>query len=159
MDLIEDSFIQVSRALSEERKDYIASLLKNSLTDTDLNYIEYKRLLSILGELNDLEILILKSMNLRPHGTVVHEFWVTHGEALTPPRLTIGTAVQRDFDKSAIFKTHNLHLLSLGLIKPVFSRIRDGELPKFDDETGMLHARRHQITDLGKLLLKCIDQN
>lgn len=61
VDIIEDGFIQASRALTEERKEYISSLLKNSLTNEDLKHIEYKRLLSILGELNDLEVLILKS--------------------------------------------------------------------------------------------------
>ena len=48
VDLMEDGFLQAARALSEERIDYIASLLKNSLTDEDLEHIAYKKLLSIL---------------------------------------------------------------------------------------------------------------
>ena len=61
VDLMEDGFLQATRALSEERIAYIASLLKNSLMDEDLEHIAYKKLLSLLGELNDLEVLILKS--------------------------------------------------------------------------------------------------
>ena len=58
---MEDGFFQAVRALSEERIDYIASLIKNSLTDADLEEIAYKRLLSLLSELDDLDVLILKS--------------------------------------------------------------------------------------------------
>jgi len=50
IDLFEDGFLQVSRALSEERKEYIASLMKNSLSDQELMHSDYKRLLSILGQ-------------------------------------------------------------------------------------------------------------
>ena len=39
IDLIEDGFIQASRALSEERKEYIASLLKNSLTEDQVTQV------------------------------------------------------------------------------------------------------------------------
>jgi hypothetical protein len=74
VDLIEDGFVQASRALSEERKEYIASLLKNSLTDDQLKHIEYKRLLSILGELNDLEVLILKSLTFYTEKKEVRSF-------------------------------------------------------------------------------------
>ena len=53
--------------LSEERKEQIASLLKNSLSLGDLTHAEDKVLLSILGQLNDAEIVILRSYDL-PQG-------------------------------------------------------------------------------------------
>lgn len=59
VDLFEDALIQSTRALSQERIDYIASILKNSITQEELDHLEYKRLLSILAELNDAEIIIL----------------------------------------------------------------------------------------------------
>ncbi|MBA7576118.1 hypothetical protein ES708_17955 [subsurface metagenome] len=91
IDLFEDSLYQVSKALSEERKSYIASLFKNSLTDDQLEHIHYKQLLSILGELNDVEILILKSESLSSMGEK-DEFYKRHENALKPPHATFGAS-------------------------------------------------------------------
>ena len=44
-DLLEDSLHQASHAISYERKEYIASLLKNSLTLDDLDHIGKKETL------------------------------------------------------------------------------------------------------------------
>ena len=157
VDLIEDGFIQASRALSEDRKEYIASLLKNSLTDDELKHIEYKRLLSILGELNDLEILILKSKALHRGQPEFEEFWGAHEGALTPP-LAHMESTQEEIDKNTIYQTHKMHLVNLGLLKPRFKKPKRGELPEFDDKTGMIKAQSYEITALGRLLLRSIDQ-
>src|SRR5947209_2504154 len=49
-DLLEDSLIQASRALTDERRGYIASLLTNSITNENLAHLEEKKLLSLLGD-------------------------------------------------------------------------------------------------------------
>ena len=157
VDLVEDCFIQASRALSEERKEYIASLLKNSLTDKELKHIEYKRLLSILGELNDLEILILKSQTMYQGQPGHKEFWEVHKDALEPPSAHMGST-QEEIDKYTIHQTHKLHLASLGLLKARFKKPKRGELPEFDDKTGMIKAQGYDINGLGRLLLRSIDQ-
>jgi hypothetical protein len=158
VDLMEDGFWQAARALSEERKDYIASLLKNGLTDDELSYIEYKRLMSILGELNDLEILILKSKSMYPNQPEYNEFWEKHKNSIVLPVLTEAEATQAKIDKETIHKTHKLHLTNLGLLKARFGILRSGALPEFDQETGMIKAEGYWITMLGRLLLKSIDQ-
>lgn len=157
IDLIEDGFIQSSRALSEERKEYIASLLKNSLTEGEVRHIEYKRLLSILGELNDLEVLILKSQIMYRGQPEHQDFWETHEGALTQPIAGLGSS-QDEVDKHTIYQTHKLHLASLGLIKLRFKKPKRGEMPEFDDKTGMIKAQGYEITGLGRLLLRSIDQ-
>ena len=157
VDLIEDGFIQVSRALSENRKEYIASLLKNSLTDNDLKHIEYKRLLSILGELNDLEVLILKSKTVHRMDPKHNEFWKAHEDALTSPRAHMGSTLE-EIDKHTIYQTHKSHLVNLGLLEAKFKKPKRGELPEFDDKTGMIKAQSYDITSLGRLLLRSIDQ-
>lgn len=157
IDLIEDGFIQASRSLSEDRKEYIASLLKNSLTEDEVKHIEYKRLLSILGELNDLEVLILKSQTIY-RGQLEHqEFWKMHEKALTQPIAHMSSS-QEEIDKNTIYQTHKLHLSNLGLLKPRFKKPKRGELPEFDDKTGMIKAQGYDITGLGRLLLRSIDQ-
>ncbi|MCQ4317173.1 hypothetical protein EA797_03955 [Stutzerimonas zhaodongensis] len=157
VDLIEDGFLQAARALSEERKDYIASLLKNSLTNDRLEYIENKRLLSILGQLNDLEIIILKSYTLHHGEPDSEEFFKIHQDSLQPPDAFLGST-QEDLDKHVLHQTHKTHLASLGLLRPGFKRTKKGELPEFDDKTGMIKANGYSISPLGRLLLRSIDQ-
>ena len=158
VDLMEDSFIQASRALSEERKGYIASLLKNSLTNDELEHIEYKRLLTILGELNDLEVLILKSYTMYM-GTEKHnEFWGKHENALMTPITYLGSS-QEDTDRHTLFRTHKSHLVNIGLLRQKFKKPKRGELPEFDEKTGMIKAQGYEITPLGRILLRIIDQD
>jgi hypothetical protein len=156
VDLIEDGFVQASRALSEERKEYIASLLKNSLTDDQLKYIEYKRLLSILGELNDLEVLILKSLTFLHGEEGSNEFWEKHEKALNEPIAYLGSP-QEEWDKFEIYKTHKEHLVRLGLLKIRFKKPNKGEVPEFDEHTGMIKAQGYDITSLGELFLRSIE--
>lgn len=156
VDLIEDGFIQASRALSEERKEYIASLLKNSLTDDQLKHVEHKRLLSILGELNDLEVLILKSLTFLHGEEGSNEFWAKHEKALDEPIAYLG-GPQEEWDKSEIYKTHKDHLVRLGLLKIRFKKPNKGEVPEFDEHTGMIKAQGYDITSLGELFLRSIE--
>lgn len=156
VDLMEDGFLQAARALSEERIEYIASLLKNGLTDEDLEEIAYKRLLSLLDELDDLEVLILKSYfgNIKQQ----QEFQVKHQKVLRAPIVTHGSS-QEKVDKQAIYEAHKMNLTRLGLLKPYFKIPQRGEQPEFSQETGMMKAQGYRITNLGRLLLRSIDQD
>ena len=140
VDLMEDGFFQAARALSEERIDYIASLLKNSLTNEDLEHIAYKKLLSILGELNDIEVLLLKFYSI-PTMVKGEEFRSKHKEALTKP-IAYLMAPQEEVDKEAIYESYETNLARLGLIKPNFwPPMHRDELPEFDEETGMMESQ------------------
>ena len=156
LDLVEDSFIQASRALSPERQKYIAALLINSLTNEDLEHIESKRLLSLLGELNDLEILMLKSFTLRRSDEAYNEFWEKHEDTLQSPSAHMRTT-QKEIDKHTMFQTHKMHLVNIGLLKLKFRKPKRDEVPEFDDKTGMIKANGHDITPLARLLLKAIN--
>jgi hypothetical protein len=59
LDLFEDGLWQTTRALTEERLAHIASLLKNSIKSDDLAHEQEKMLLSLLGQLNDPELILL----------------------------------------------------------------------------------------------------
>ena len=156
IDLMEDGFMQAARALSEERIEYIASLLKNSLTNEDLEHIAYKRLLFLLGELNDIEVFILKSHL----GSIAEqqEFQRKHQDVLAVPRVYLG-APQEQVDEHAIYETYEANLVRLGLLSIRFEEPEQGELPELDAETGMLKAQGYDMTSLGKLLLRSIDQD
>ncbi|MGR0481995.1 MAG: hypothetical protein ACTFAL_11490 [Candidatus Electronema sp. V4] len=158
VDLMEDGFWQAARALSEERKDYIASLLKNSFTDDEIKYLEYKRLMFILSELNDFEILILKLESLKINRTEYSNLWKIHKDSFALPLLTVTEATPGKVAKETIHNSHWFHLTDLGLLKRRFKRSRTGTLPEFDQETGMIKSEGYDITRLGKLLLRSIDQ-
>lgn len=134
VDLLEDGMIQASRALSEERVSYIASLLKNGLQAEDAKVLEHKHLLSILGELNNAEIIILRAYG--EHPALNKEFYATHDAILRPRSSSIGLP-QEQIDEAAIHESYRNHLLRLGLL----------------DDTG----RSKQLTTLGRLLLRTID--
>jgi hypothetical protein len=155
IDLMEDGFFQAARALSEERIEHIASLLKNSLTDQDLEHIAYKRLLSLLGELNDLEVLILQSYS----GSITQqrEFHKKHQGVVDEPLVHLGSS-QEEVDKHAIHEAHKANLARLGLIKSMFDRPWRNESPELDEQTGMMKASGYEITSLGRLLLRSLDQ-
>ena len=156
VDLMEDGFLQAARALSEERIAYIASLIKNSLTNEDFEHIAYKKLLSLLGELNDLEVLILKSYSVSLADR--DKFRQKHQGVLNSPPAYLG-APQELVDKRAIHETHKAQLVRLGLLKIRFKKPKRGDPPEFDEITGMVKASGHAITFLGSLLLRSIDQD
>jgi hypothetical protein len=129
-DLLEDGLIQASRALSDERRHHIASLLKNSLSKDELAHIEKKKLLSLLNELNDIEIVRLKYHSLRPLDE--DEFWERNKALLSEPSMFDGSP-QEEIDKHALYKSYGLKLEQLGLL--------EGE----------------RTSDLGDLLLRYLD--
>jgi hypothetical protein len=142
-DLYEEGANQASRALTDERLEYIASLLKNSLTDEELKHIEKKKLLSLLGELNDAEIIWLKSYSLNSaNGLPEYEdFHKTHEDTLKPVNITFGipdSIAQGLYNKEAIQKSYQNNLLNLRLISESFKSIKKDEMPEFDNRTGKI---------------------
>lgn len=155
-DLLEDSFIQASRALSEERKHNIAALLSNSLIGDEIKYVEGKRLLQILSGLTDIEILMLISHENDYDGN--DDFWEKHKDVLQGPSADLGSG-RDELDRHAIFQTHNQHLVSVGLLKPRFLTPSRGKDPQFDPKTGMMKTSGFEITPLGRLLIRKLDIN
>lgn len=51
---------QAAYSLSDERREYVASLIANGVSGTAISDQESKHLLQILGELNDVEIIWLR---------------------------------------------------------------------------------------------------
>lgn len=161
-DLLEDALGQASRALSKERLEYIASLLKNSLTKQELKHIEEKRLLSLLNELNDAEIIWLKSYSLNSAiGLPEYEdFYETHEDILKPVSITFGipdSIAQGLYDKEAIQKSYQNNLLNLRLLSESFKSLKKGEIPEFDNKTGKIKVSHYNCSNLGELLLRYID--
>lgn len=136
---------QAVKALTEERRDYIASLVTNSILSEDVEFFESKHMLNILGELNDIEIIWLRSY-LNPVMNGDTDFRQNHQEILKSIPAYIGSE-QAVLDKSTLQNSYKEHLTSLGLLEKEFDMDTSGQGVK-------LKTKRFKITSLGRLLLR-----
>lgn len=127
IDLFEESFIQASRTLSDERRSQIASMVKNGLDETLIEYSTSKYMLKLLQELNDQEIIWLRYY-LVQSPTDDKEFREKHKNILQQPEPFIGGEISL-WEKKALTESFQNHLERLDLI------------------------RSKKITTLGKMLL------
>jgi hypothetical protein len=156
-DLLEDGLIQASRAMTDERRGYIASLLKNSITHDELSHVEKKKLLALLGEINDAEVIVLKLHSLSSQDDK-SAFAKRHESVLAPIPRPFGVS-QEILDKGAFQDSYRSKLMEVGLLTPVYKQQEKGKMPEFDDRTGRLKATSFRVTALAGLLLRFIDES
>jgi len=151
-DLLEEGLRQAARSLSDERRQYIATLITNSLSSDDIEYQESKHLLRILGELNDVEIIWLRFYR-EPIMGGDQEFRTRHKDVIKPVSATLG-ASQDILDKAALGKSYKDHLVQLGLLEPEYRLDMKTKQPEFDNFTGAQKIRNYRLTSIGRLLLR-----
>jgi hypothetical protein len=144
-DLVEESLRQAARSLSDERREYIAALVANSLTSEDIEYFESKHLLRILGDINDAEVIWLR-FYLDPEMGGDSEFIEKHSLILDPVPADLGSP-QPVIDKSTLQDSYKDHLASLGLLEKEFDMDTSGRGVK-------LEVKGYKISSLGLLLLR-----
>ena len=152
-DLLEESLRQASRATSEERRQYLASLVAHSLTSDAIEHAESKHLMRILGELNDVEVLWLRFFC----GNTLDddkEFRTRHSLIFKPRSATLGSN-QIELDDYAIQKSYKDHLVRLGLVTEHIKKSRDGT-PEYDKFSGQPKVNYRDASTLGRLLLRSI---
>lgn len=151
-DLMEEGVRQAARSLSDERRAYIASLIASSLSSEDIEYQESKHLMRILGELNDVEVVWLRSL-LHPVRELDGDFYDRHAELLAPVAAHEGSG-QEEFDKSTLQKSYKEHLARLGLLRPNYKVDRKTGQVETDKRTGHPKVGGYEITPFGRLLLR-----
>lgn len=158
VDVLEDAFIQAARATSQERLEHIANIVANGISPDELNTAETKRMLWLLGQLNDSEVILLRSKlgKTREDAQADAAFREKHEELLVPDTTVTGSA-EEEFDKAALTGSYKQHLHELGLLKKRFKRPKRSELPEFDHKTGMMNSSGSELTRLGKMLLRYLD--
>ncbi|SDP81695.1 hypothetical protein [Desulforhopalus singaporensis] len=151
IDILEESMLQASRALSKERKEYIASIIANGIAEEKIEYNQKKLLLNILNELSDTEIIILQLYGLPPGED--REYFEKHKDILTPPPPSMRTREQSGINDRTLYDAQRNHLVRLNLTTPKYKKPKRGETPEFDPATGMMKSQGYKITSLGRLLL------
>jgi len=154
IDLIEEGFVQASRAISAERRCYIASIIFYGITDEQIRLHESKYLLKILEELNDIEVIWLRYYS-DPMMNSDTAFREKHKNILTPIIACAG-ADKGLVNKSSIQKSYKEHLERMQLIESKIKVERKTNIPEFDRRTGKPKISYTIITHLGKLLLEQI---
>lgn len=153
MELFEDGAIQAVRALSSERLEYIAALVAHGLTSDERDAIEAKRLLKLLDQVDDDQIVILQSKLHRHIGS--DEFYERHQEVLEPVRAHMQSP-REDLDRAAMYRLARRQLVDVGLLHQAFRKSTKGDLPEFDEKTGMIKSQGTKLNPLGRLLLRRI---
>lgn len=153
INLFDDISWQAAKSTSDERKEYLSSILINGLTDDKIDEIQKNIFLNIISELNDIEILILYNHTMTSKSD--EEFHNKHQETLMKPIACLGDS-EDDINKSILFDTYKEKLVRLNLLKRKFKKPRKGESPEFDEKTGMIKSSGFEITSIGRLFLKYI---
>ncbi|EGQ8080102.1 hypothetical protein ACVTP5_002942 [Vibrio parahaemolyticus] len=154
VDLIEESFYQASRALTEDRRGYISNIVVNGIDDSIIDYSESKYLFKILEELNEQEVIWLR-FYLHPTIGGDEEFREKHSNVLEPIHAFISSD-ERTVERSSLQESYKEHLERLGLIRSRYRIDRQTGMPQFDKHTGKPSVSTRSITPIGKLLLKQI---
>jgi hypothetical protein len=144
-DLFEEGLRQAVKSVSDERRQYIASLIANSLKSEDIEYAESKHLLRILGELNDAQIVWLH-FYLDPAMEGDHEYRENHKEVLTPIVACLNSTPDV-LTKSVLQTSYKEHMSELGLLERRYELDSSSFGTKFKT-TG------YDLSSLGRLLLQ-----
>lgn len=158
VNLLEDAFTQAARATSQERLEHIANLVANGISSEELKQSESKRMLWLLGQLNDAEIVLLRGnlpLTQEEYG-LDEEFRKKHSELLAPDAIHRDSS-EDEFEKAALKTSHRQHLYDLALIRKRFRKPKKGQFPEFDEKTGMMKASGSDVTRLGKMFLRYLD--
>jgi hypothetical protein len=151
VDLFEDGAFASARALTDEKRERIARLVASGISGDEKARIEAKRLLAILGQLDDDQIIRLTSYLSRHQQDAA--FHQKHEVVLTPSRAHMGSSRQ-EHDDAVVQALAREELIRLGLLREKFKTAKKGELPEFDEQTGRLKVQSHRLSQLGRLLLR-----
>ncbi|MDE5420034.1 hypothetical protein L3049_18750 [Labilibaculum sp. DW002] len=152
IDLIEEGFVQASRAKSDNRRKYIASIITNGISEKSIQLIESKYLLKILEELNDAEIIWLRYYY---DSTRMNEnnFYNEHRNILSPVSVS-KVSGKESHNKASIQSSYKEHLERLQLIKYHIQIDKKSGIAEFNRQTGKPKVTRKSITHLGILILE-----
>lgn len=158
VDLLEDAFTHAARATTQERLQYIANLVANGMSAKEKNHAESKRMLWLLGQINDAEVVLLRSRLAMTREDYERDadFQQRHSELLAPDATHMGSS-EDEFREAALKASYRQHLHDLGLIRQRFKKPKRGELPEFDEKTGMMKASGSDVTRIGKMFLRYLD--
>lgn len=152
-DLLEEGMRQAASSLSDTRREYIANLIANSISGSDITDQESKHLLRILGELNDVEIIWLRFYADATLGGD-EDFRQKHAAVLDTESAHMGSP-QSALDKYALGTSYKLHLARLGLLQERLEIDQKTKLLRIDSQ-GRTQVKGYTLSSLGRLMLRSV---
>lgn len=148
IDLIERGGFQAARATSQERIAQIVAVVAHGLEADEAEIIRRKRLMELLGEVDDDEVAVLTAYGRSYAGGDRNAF-----EAIHRPGPPVMSASREVIEQNKLYDLGVDRLLRMGLLERRFGNIKKGELPDFDSKTGGFKGTV-QISFLGRMLLR-----
>ncbi len=154
-EFLEESLMQVIRSTTDERREYIASIVANGISPEQNEIIRMRHLLRILSEINDQEIIWLRFYLIATlNGD--EEFRQKHADTLKIPIAYIGLLFSDPSNEEHVLKeSYREHLAQLGLLERKYQVDTKSKQPIIDFD-GQLKIANYTITPLGRSLLKYI---
>ena len=144
IDLIETGGHLAARATTSERISRITEVVFRGLCAEQTNFIRRKRLLGLLGDIDDDEFSLLNA-----YGSGASKAW----DAVNRPSPVHLKSPAEDVDNEKLYELGKQNLLRLGLLERKFDNVKKGESPPFDPKSGGFKSRL-EISYLGRMLLK-----
>jgi hypothetical protein len=154
-DLMEEGLRQASRSTTDDRRKHIANVIANSLAPEKISFVESRHLLRLLAEINDIEVIWLRSY-LNPVFGSDAEFRSKNKAVLEPIAANIGSP-QEEHDKVTLQNSYKEHLCQLGLLDKRYRMNSRTKAVELDSRTGQPKLAGYEITRLGRLLLQQIN--
>lgn len=154
IDLIEESFIKASRAITDDRRRYVVNVVEQGMSNRDANINNSKYLLNLLSDLNDNEVIWLRYYHGKTMGER-QEFQLKHPNILGRLQPTLGSNID-ERRQAAIQESYTEHLDRLGLVERHIQMDKKTGLPKYDNFTNKPRVRYTEATVLGRALLESI---
>lgn len=147
--LLEESLRDAEHAVSGDRRAQIAEIVSRSLSTEQVSHAEARHLLSILRDLNDVEIVRLGAychpIGYDGSGRDYHD---AHREVLEPRKASY-VSPQEEKDRVTFQRSYDQHLERLDLIAEMESSVVGRKLAPHNIPS-------YQLTDLGGLLCRQI---
>ena len=148
IDLIETGAYLAARATTSDRITRIIEVVFRGLCAEQTNTIRRKRLLGLLAEIDDDELLLLNAYG-QSQGPMGPTAW----DMIEKPPLAVLGASTDQLEDAKLYELGKQNLLRLGLLKQKFAHLKKGEYPPFDTRSGGFKSRP-EISYLGRILLK-----
>jgi len=128
-------------------------VVASGLSGQERSQLEAKRVLRLLGEIDDDQIVMLSSFLVRYESD--QEFRELHRDILIPPDVTTEGDEESE-NRAALHGAAVDHLVRLGLLREHYGTVFAGEKPAIDKNTGIVIPLYKELSPLGRLLLRHI---
>jgi hypothetical protein len=146
IELVEEGVYQATRAITEERRRYLARAVAHGIASDAEDRINESQILKLIESLDDRDLLILNAYQTRVTLSQTSPF-----AKLIPDRPTINSS-QEVRERYGFFRAAVDRLERVSLIRKRVP-LNKNSLPDFDRFTGEPKGQ-YEITPLGRLLLK-----